>query len=175
MTDQPQLLQLAGTFRDALSSFTTLTPVPDSWLHLTMQGIGFTDDIGVQQIDRLAEAARARIGRLREARVSFGDVVVGDEAIALVAASAEPIIAMRLAARRAMADVLGEDQVAENADRFRPHASLAYVASDGPALPYIAAVEAIEACPATALITHVDLIEMHRDDRMYQWQVIASA
>ncbi|MEH1056410.1 hypothetical protein V6U89_14485 [Micromonospora sp. CPCC 206171] len=51
--------------------------------------------------------------------------------------------------------------------------SVAYLTADGPAAPYIRAVEVIEPDRAAVRISHIDLIEMHRDRRMYEWEVVA--
>ncbi|WP_200208391.1 hypothetical protein [Micromonospora coerulea] len=48
--------------------------------------------------------------------------------------------------------------------------SVAYLTADGRAEPYIRAVEGVKPEPAIVRISHVDLIEMHRDRRMYEWQ-----
>ncbi|NYF56151.1 hypothetical protein [Micromonospora purpureochromogenes] len=51
--------------------------------------------------------------------------------------------------------------------------SVAYLIAAGPAEPYIQAVRSIAPEPAVVTISHVDLIEMHRDRQMYEWQVVA--
>lgn len=75
--------------------------------------------------------------------------------------------------RTAIGRVVGEDQVPEDPSRYRPHVSVAYLTAAGPAEPYIEAVRSIAPEPAVVTISHVDLIEMHRDRRMYEWQVVA--
>jgi hypothetical protein len=74
-----------------------------------------------------------------------------------------------------MADVLGQEAVPEQAEGFQPHASLAYVNRDQPASAVVAAIDSGEPEPAHTTIADVSLIEMHRDDRMYQWRTIATA
>ncbi len=60
------------------------------------------------------------------------------------------------------------------ANRYRPHASIGYIAATGPAAPYIDAVTAVHVKPIRTSINHVALIEMHRDHRMYEWQTVTS-
>jgi hypothetical protein len=50
-----------------------------------------------------------------------------------------------------------------------PHVSTAYVNSDAPATPIAAALEDVEAEPVTVTFAKADLLEFHRDQRMYEW------
>jgi 2'-5' RNA ligase len=73
-----------------------------------------------------------------------------------------------------IADALGADAVSEDPNRFRPHLSVAYIAAAGSSAPYVDALRAVHAEPAQARVSTVELIEMHRDNRMYEWAVLAS-
>jgi 2'-5' RNA ligase len=168
------LQQLVGAYRDALADIPTVTLIPDRWIHLTMQGIGFADEVPTVDVQRIAQRASKELLRIPPFDVSFGDIVVADEAIALPAEPAEPVRDLRNATRRAIAAVLGEDQVAEDPQRFRPHVSVAYITADGPANTYIDAVKAAQPDAVRVRIEHVDLIEMHRDNRMYEWTTVAA-
>ncbi len=168
------LQHLVGAYRDALADIPTVTLIPDQWIHLTMQGIGFTDEIPTEDVQRIAQRASEELARIPAFEVCFGDIVVADEAIALPAEPAEPVRDLRIATRRAIATVLGEEQVAEDPQRFRPHVSVAYITAEGPADTYIDAVKAAQPESVRVEIGHVDLIEMHRDNRMYEWTTVAA-
>ncbi|MGV9980403.1 2'-5' RNA ligase family protein [Micromonospora wenchangensis] len=170
--NQPDLYDLATTYRTALAETPSLTLIPDRWLHLTMQGVGFTDELEPDVVGRIAAEARSLLARVPAFNVEFGPVVVADEAIVMPAEPTEPIRELRHLTRRAIGGVLGEDQVTENADRFRPHVSVAYITADGSAVPYIDAVSHAEAKTAALTLNHVDLIEMHRDQQMYEWRTV---
>jgi hypothetical protein len=47
---QPRLRDLVTVYQDALAPLPGLDPIPMQWLHLTMQGIGFTDEVSSQDI-----------------------------------------------------------------------------------------------------------------------------
>ncbi|WP_174535405.1 hypothetical protein [Micromonospora chalcea] len=68
--------------------------------------------------------------------------------------------------------MFGEEQVPENANKFRPHVSVAYLTADGFSAPYVETVSSAKGEKARATIAHVDLIEMHRDRQMYEWQTV---
>ncbi|WP_197697797.1 2'-5' RNA ligase family protein [Micromonospora echinofusca] len=171
--DQPELYRVADSYRSALTAAPPATLIPDQWLHLTMQGIGFTDETSESRLAAIIDNAREQLRKLPAVGVEFGEIVVADEAIVMPAIPAEPVQRLRAATRTAIGRVVGEDQVPEDPGRFRPHVSVAYLTAAGPAEPYIQTVRPIAPQPAAVTITHVDLIEMHRDRRMYEWQVVA--
>jgi 2'-5' RNA ligase len=135
---------LADTYRQSLSNVSTVTIVPNRWLHLTMQGVGFTDELPATAVDQLTQEAREEIAGLPAFEVEFGEIVVADEAIVMPAEPAEPLRQLRRVTRHAIGAVLGNDQVPEDAYRFRPHVSVAYITADGPAEPYLNAVRAVQ-------------------------------
>ncbi|MEU7977641.1 2'-5' RNA ligase family protein [Micromonospora sp. NPDC049081] len=172
-TDQPELYRLADCYRSALSAAPSLTLIPDQWLHLTMQGIGFTDEVADDTLAAIIEEARKQLVRLGPVDVEFSAAIVADEAIVMPATPAEAVQELRATTRAALGHVLGDENVPEDPRRYRPHVSVAYLTTDGPAAPYVQAVTATEPRPAAVRITHVDVIDMHRDRQMYEWSSIA--
>jgi hypothetical protein len=169
-----ELHALAERYRSALTGLPAVTPVPDRWLHLTMQGIGFADEIADADLRAIIESAGTRLTTVEPVPVQLGPAVVGDEAVALPAEPHNAVRAIRTAIRAAIADVWGPDQVPEDADRFRPHASVAYLAAEGPAAPYIAAVSSVRNGTARTTVRAASLIRLNRDRRMYVWDTLAT-
>lgn len=169
-----ELLRMVAAYRQALAGLTPLTLVPDEWLHLTVQGIGFADERSPADIDRIARQATDVMASIGAFDVEFGDIVVADEAIVLPAEPPNPILRLRRTARAAIAGVLGQDQVTEDPDRFRPHISVAYLAAEGQAAPYVNVLAANRPRPARVRIDRLDIIQMHRDNRMYEWTTVAT-
>lgn len=167
------LYELVGAYRRALTGL-DVTTVPDRWLHLTMQGVDFADDLPAATTARLVERAREVLAGVPAFEVSFGgEVVVGDEAVALTAEPAGPLRELRRAVRAVIGDVRGADRVPEDPDRYRPHVSVAYLTSPGPSAPYRIAVSQIRPRPVRVRVDRVDLIALHRDDRLYEWTTVA--
>jgi 2'-5' RNA ligase len=171
---QPSLYNLAATYRTALAGMRTVTLVPDQWLHLTMQGLDFADRIQPSALDRVAAEAGTILDQLSPITVQFQEVVVADEAIAMPASPPGPLQQLRGAVREAIGRVFGHDQIPEDPRRFRPHVSVAYLTAEGAADPYVAAVSGVHPEPAAVSIDHVSLIEMHRDNRMYEWDTLVA-
>ncbi|WP_329014977.1 2'-5' RNA ligase family protein [Micromonospora rifamycinica] len=171
--NQPELYRLADSYRSALSAAPALTLIPDRWLHLTMQGIGFTDEVADETLAAIVDEARGQFAHLSPIDVQFSEVVVADEAIVMPATPAAAVNRLRTTTRAALGQVLGDANVPEDPHRFRPHVSVAYLTTDGPAKPYLRAVAATEPAPATIRVAHVEVIEMHRDREMYEWSLVA--
>jgi 2'-5' RNA ligase len=168
------LQRLAADYAGALS-VPGLDVIPPRWLHLTMQGVGFTDEIPNDQVDAIVTAARTRLAGLAPFEVILGPTVTEPEVVRLQVEPAALVAAVRIAIRTGMADVWGAGRVPDAADDFIPHVSLAYSSSDGPAAPIAAAAAAVRVQPARATITEARLIVLNRDQKQYQWTTYATA
>jgi 2'-5' RNA ligase len=170
--DAAPLHRLAARYQTELSTVPGLDVIPQQWLHMTMQGVGFVEDVATAQVDALLEAARSRLGEMQPLKVRFQRPVIRPEAIALPPDPVEPVQGIRRTVRAAIADAFGPDGVPDNADGYQPHISLAYVSTPQPAITTLDAINRVTADPADLTINAVSLIEMHRDNRMYEWQTV---
>ena len=64
LDDQPQLRDLVAGYQQALTGMTGIDLIPPQWLHLTMQGIGFTDEISAAELVALDHALPAELGTI---------------------------------------------------------------------------------------------------------------
>lgn len=172
--DQPSVHQLVDDYAQLLSTLPTLDPVPVRWLHLTTQGIGFTDEVSRGDVDRIVVAARNRCAELKPFSVTLGPSDVDPEVIFLPVRPVTPLAQVRDAIRDAIGDVWGQDNVPEPADGFRPHVSLAYSNAAGPIEPVAEAVSAYAARTAEVTVSSVSLIDLNRDNQAYEWTDIAT-
>jgi hypothetical protein len=118
--DQPAVHRLAAGYAPVLNDLPTLDPIPVRWLHLTMQGIGFTDEVNRTDVDAIVTAARDRCAALAPFTITLGPARLDPEALMLPVRPAEPVTQLRAAIRAAIAEVRGPDNVPEDADGFRP-------------------------------------------------------
>jgi 2'-5' RNA ligase len=172
-TGQPDVHQLAAAHRAALAPLgDDLTPIPDQWLHLTTQGFGFIDEVSEEDVQAIVAAAHTRLAAVPAFDIDLGPAVVDPEAVLLPATPAGSVQRLRAALRTAIGDVLHE--VPESADGFRPHVSVAYSAAIGTVERVTEALAPLAAATARAHIATADLIVIHRDNRMYEWETYAS-
>jgi len=170
---QESLHRLVECYQSALKPLPGLDLIPHRWLHLTMQGVGFVDEVPDGDIRSIVNAARARCATVEPFELTFGAPKVDPEAIMFALHPAEPAQALRSQVRAAIADVWGADKVPE-ADEWNPHVSIAYSNATGPAVPYAEALSQVEADPAKLVVSNVELIVLNRDNRMYEWDTFAS-
>ncbi|MFI6536652.1 2'-5' RNA ligase family protein [Nonomuraea sp. NPDC050547] len=164
--------QLAETYRRALAGLPGLNLIPDRWLHLTMQGIGFTDEIPEDEVHAIVHAARERLAEVPAFDLTLDRPGITSEAIRWEAQPQEPAAAVRAAIRRAIADVW--PTVPEPEDGFAAHVSIAYSNVQGPAQPIADALARVEAAPVTTRVETAELIVLGRDNRMYEWEPFGS-
>jgi 2'-5' RNA ligase len=172
---QTDLHRLVERYHEALAPFPGLEPVPVPWLHLTMQGVGFASDVSTEDTARIEEAARERLANLSAPALTFGRVIVADEAIVLPLDKEgdDAVRAVRTAIREGIGAVWGADNVPENSSHYRPHVSVAYSNRTQDAAPVVNAV--MEAGEQTVRldVTTASLIAIHRDRKVYEWEVVA--
>ena len=166
--DQPQLHELVSAYQSALAPLPGLDLIPGRWLHLTMQGIGFTDEVSEREIADIADSARKRLSNQRPVSLTVGPATVDPEAIMFEVTPTDALSPVRSAIRAAISDVRGAAEVPES-EEWTPHISLAYSNGSDVAAPYVAAVDSVSNPPVTLTVSKVHLIELNRDARLYQW------
>lgn len=175
LEDLPELRHLAGFYKTALRSCSMVDPVPDEWLHITMQGIGHVKDVSDDERDAIVAAVRDRLAKLEPAAMTFRAAVLHREAVVVPPADPSPLRAIRSTVRAGIADVWGEDRVPESATGFRPHVSVAYVNTATDPAPIRQALNEVKPDPVAVNIDSVALIVLDRDQGMYEWDSAIAA
>jgi 2'-5' RNA ligase len=167
--EQPEVAALAAHYMNALDGLDGLDAVPARWLHLTTQGLGFTDETPDNVVDQLIDAAQARCSSLGQFELTLGPVYMDCEAIKLATSPQQPLRAVRTEVRAAIGEVLGTDNVPEPENAWKPHVSIAYSNQVGDATRYQKGLTAAEPRTVTVLVDRIDLIALSRDNKMYEW------
>ena len=76
-------------------------PVPESWLHLTMNGLGFADEVPDDRLEAIADEVFALWSSLDDPVLRFTHLFVGLEGATLVAERSDWLMALARAQRRA--------------------------------------------------------------------------
>ncbi|GAA3885281.1 hypothetical protein GCM10022243_57630 [Saccharothrix violaceirubra] len=172
--DQPGAGRLVADYAPVLAGLPQLDPVPARWLHLTLQGVGFTDETDRAEVDRVVEAARGRCAGLEPFTVTIGSAHVDPETIQMPVRPLEPLAALRRAIRAAIGDVRGPENVPEPEAGFRAHVSLGYCNTAGPAEPIAEALEVHSRHSAEVVVSSVSSIDFNRDRKAYEWTDVAT-
>ena len=172
LDDQPQLRALVRQYQDAMADLPYLDLIPARWLHVTMQGIGFTDEIRTADLAAVTDRLGERLRSMEAPVATFHRPVIHPEAVLLEADPPEPLYQLRLAMYETIAAVLGPDKFTEprpQPGQFKPHVSAAYVNNDGPVKPIAEAIMNTDPEPVTVTFKQASLLVFHRDHRMYEW------
>jgi 2'-5' RNA ligase len=164
--DQPAVQDLSAGYQASLAGLPGLDLVPARWLHLTTQGIGFTDEVTDADLAAIIAASRRRLVDVSPARVTVGPARLTPEALLLDVTPSGALTAIRAGLRAAIGDVW-PGRIPET-DAWTPHVSVAYSNTDEPAAPYAAA---LAGCAGTADVTlgSVQAIVLGRDHHVYEW------
>lgn len=157
----------------ALADVPVLDPVPPPWLHLTLATAGRRTDLTDDCVRQLINAAHRHIAQLDTLPLSFTRLVVFAESVVLVPEPSPGLSRLRDELVASVGEVRGE-HAPEPPSPFVPHVSIAY--ANGPADPagVTAALAAANVTPVHGIHPTLSLVEMHRDDRQYQWRTISS-
>jgi 2'-5' RNA ligase len=174
------LHQHVNAYQRSLDGLPGLNLVPTEWLHLTVQGVGYSDETTADSISAVVDAVRAQLTALPAFDLAFGRPVILGEAIAIPPQPTEPLHDLLSAIRAGIGKAIGEDAVPtgpEQAAGFRPHLSIAYSHVDTDARPYAAALATVVRPPVTATITEATLIRQDRQldpQWLYRWTTEAA-
>jgi 2'-5' RNA ligase len=169
---QTALFDLARRIQASLD-LPGLDAVPMEGLHLTVQGVGFTDEVTDEDLTAIVAAARVRCATLPPFQLALGPVDPDPEAVALLVCPWAPVERVRLAVRDAIGSVWSE--VPEPLDGFRPHVTVAYSGASVPVDGIRERMRALrDVVPVSVDIGGVQLIALNRDERVYRWDVVES-
>lgn len=172
--DQITAAQLVTDYASVLDQLPQLDRVPLEWLHLTMQGIGFTDEVALADVDRIVDAARKHCAELEPFTVTIGPAHVDPESIQMPVRPVEPLAVVRDTIRAAIGEVWSIERVPEAAGGYRPHVSLGYSNSAAPAEPIVDTLVRHGERTAEVNVSAVSLIDLDRDRKAYEWIEVAT-
>jgi 2'-5' RNA ligase len=169
-----ELGRVVGGYQARLAGLPGLDLVPFEWLHLTVQPVGFADEVGAGDLERIVAAVGRRCAALAPLRLTLGPAQLQAEGVWLPVAPAAAVRRVRAAVRAGIAEVWGAARVPEGAGRFTPHVSLAYSNTDGPDDPFAAALAGVAPRSVTVDLAAVQAISLVREGHIYRWDTLAT-
>lgn len=149
-----------------------LDPIPVPWLHSTVQGVGWADEIPDEQLSAGAAAVAEAVAELPAFETTFGRPLVRGEAVLMRPEDADPWQRLWRTVRSALPGPFPETDV------FRPHVSTAYANTDTDAGAHAAALDGQATGPVAVRVGRIALVRSERllePERQYRWTTVATA
>ncbi|WP_420843989.1 2'-5' RNA ligase family protein [Lentzea albidocapillata] len=143
--------------------------MPRPWLHVTMQGVGFVDEVSTADTTAISESVRRRLAGVPWQVVKFHRLTARQQAIALCPTPTSAVCSIRDAVREGISDVWGVCQVPERSESYSPHLTVAYVNTPMSSVPVVKLMETVDPSPVEIAIRSVSLIRLRRVERSYTW------
>ena len=174
VADLPALADHVATYQAAVSAFGFLDPIPRPWLHITVQGLAHVEAVPKAARVAVVAAVGEQLAAVPAPTLTFARPVLHAEAVVIPPVDPGPLSVIRDAIRTGIQAAYGPPE-GKPTGQFRPHVSAAYVNAPADPVPVRSALDAVDAVPVQVALAQVRLIEMHRDNRMYQWRTITAA
>jgi 2'-5' RNA ligase len=171
--DQPKLHSMVSAYQRALSDLPQLDLIERRWLHLTMLGVAFTDEIDRMQAAELAEDCARVAASAHVPSLVCHPPELDHDAIVVPVTPADELAELRQQLAKASLRVLGDHdlyRLPEPANGFDPHISIAYVNAPVAKREVRSRLESVKH-PVTKLeMSSVSLIELMRADQKWSWR-----
>jgi 2'-5' RNA ligase len=165
-TGQPALVDLVDRARGRLSSVPAVDPVPAPWLHLTLDDVGFEDEVAPEQVRDVVEGVHVAMAEQPLPPLELGPVNTMVDSLVLEAGPADALERLRDRLRACTDEVL--PGAASALDAFWPHVTLAY--SNAP-VGRAALLGALDDLGEARLVVEPQLVlaAVTRREKHYQW------
>lgn len=169
---EAELHDLARRTAPVLARLGAFDPVPVHGLHLTMTGVGFTDELDPGQAEQVWDEVMAALPHLEPAPIVLDRLSLGSGG-AMLAGPPMPWLQELCQAQREAVDRMRGSS--EDRGPFHPHISLAY--ANG-AMPMGQVAEALapiaeQTPPLTLHRPVLTMMRLGRDTHEYAWDVLA--
>lgn len=169
---EAELHDLARRSAPVLEGLGAFDPVPVHGLHLTMTGVGFTDELTAGQAEKVWEEVLGSLADLEPAPIVLDRFFLGSGGV-MLSGPPMPWLQEFCQAQRAAVDRMRGSS--EDRGSFHPHISLAYANAAMPMEQVAAALAPIaeQTAPLTLRRPVLTMMRLGRDTHEYAWDVLA--
>jgi 2'-5' RNA ligase len=170
--DQPELHDVVTGYQDVLSAHSGLDLVHQDWLHMTVNGVGFTDEVAPSAIETLVSQISESMAAHPLPPLKVAGPMVDHDAISLLLSPTAEIVAIRAEIQALAGSVLHGAplyRLPEPKVGFRPHISIAYANRDWTAEEIEPILAEIDVVDLTLRVSELSFIELRRTQRAWTW------
>jgi len=149
-----------------------LDTIEAEWLHLTLQGIAFSDEVGNTSIAAITELLAPQIAQTPIPTLTAQRLEVDLDSIIIPVAPTQPLTELRQLIRDTASTILGPSplyQLPGPRIGFAPHISLAYAYSSVSEAALASLMESLKPVPVDLNVKHLSLIRLKREPRRWSW------
>ena len=170
LQDAPSAEATIRRVQESLAEVDAVRPVPVQGLHLTMAGVGFTDEVAAGQLHEVSQQVFAGAEAIESTPLVLDSMLIASEAVMFCAREESWLEELLTIQREAVDQVVGRREWGP----FHPHVSIAYADA-------MTAVDEVR----DALADHVAVLEpveierpvltlmrLGRDRNVYEWDVV---
>jgi 2'-5' RNA ligase len=167
---QTELTSLFHRVEDELHRLTAVDVVPPSWLHLTLQEVGFLDEVSASHLDDLVHAT-ASVAELLPLRLDLGPITTMTDAVVLRSHPSDELMALQSALAAGIESAPWHVPAAEP---FWPHVTLAYTNRDCHRVDVMEALADVACHTTSVTVPRLTLAAVTRHPGHYRWSAVAS-
>ncbi len=159
-------------YQQFLRHIPELDMVERGFLHATIQGIQFTDELHEHDIDRVVTTLREYLGAFTPQEFVTGAPETDTDAVQLPIYPSEPLHGLRSMLRNAIKESLSDVELytlPEPANGFSPHVSIAYANAPISVRHIHEALDAIPPRVAGFSPLSIAIIKLRRESRRWSW------
>lgn len=165
---QAALWRLAERVHARVHGVRTVDVVPLQWLHLTLDDVGFVDELTPGQVEDVVESVHAAVEGWRVPPITLGPVTTMVGALVLRAAPEAELGQLRDRLRASTGAVLGHDAASGLGD-FWPHVTLAYSNDACDRRTVMEPLGTVSSDQVVVAAPQLTLAAATRRNRHYQW------
>jgi 2'-5' RNA ligase superfamily len=170
---QSDLHKLVQRYQERLAGVDELDLVDHRWLHVTIQGIAFTDELDDEQVRAFEKAVTVAVAGYPRPVLTVEAPQLDHDALSMQVRPTQEICALRHDIRECVARTIGDDnlyQLPQPLVGFNPHISIAYAnAAIANADEVLARLDPVEPPDLHIQVPSVSLIHLERENRRWYW------
>ncbi|MEV4126952.1 2'-5' RNA ligase family protein [Nocardia sp. NPDC049707] len=167
--DDPALSALARACQSALPT-DDIDLVPPDGLHITLMGIGSTDEVSTDDLAEIIGITREKLSSVEPFDLCVGPLSGSRSAIRFSVAPWDQLLELHRLLRACTLTLRPGTHLAMTSE-FRPHLGIGYINRPQHSADLVSAVAALRRLPtAKVSVDKIDLVELRRNGRQYQWQ-----
>jgi 2'-5' RNA ligase len=169
----PAVHEFAAAHQSNLRSLPGLDMVDPPWLHLTVQGVAFTDQVDDETLDRLSTAVAEQLVAEPGITLRLGRPFPDDDAIVIGVDADPPLEFLRDRLRMVASQTLERGELyalPEPAGGFAPHITIAYVNAAAPLVSDVNdRLAAVGPAELVVQAHHLSLLRLRREPTRWSW------